>query len=730
MALVKFLKGNESSLPSSKTAGQVYITQDTHNMYVDIDNSNRKKITDLFISYDGSDIPYPFPNNKFIYIGLSNELYYINNGTPQIVNENTDTIVNVVNNLTSTSTGSALSANMGKTLKDQFNLYGGKAYITTSGTLTAYTLADTTVTSANRVVGTRVFAKFHVANGDNATLSVNGLTGVQMRFQSGVALIANQIPLGTTISLVWDGTYWIIEDVYAIANGANYGNVRFPTTPSSTTIPQSVLPYNHVGNVVSPIDLNDYKSSGTWVFGTPPSDSLNFPLFYGVYSTWKSCTLEVVTTYSDYLRIQQTLRVDGVSDCWVRDGLSYSSGMESWYEWKKITTERGFNYRGYGICVGESVSIPNFTKRVGSYVKLVFPGGVSLQSRISINNEPHNLIQYNGTNVTTAMIPIGHTAELAFNGTVWLLLNPATGDSAYTMRGTTSTLMDTANKVVTGVTLTSVSVGAILFLTFTNGNTNEIPTISTNGANRTIKLTPNVAHPPMIPVGYVAKLMFLSNNTWEWLNADIDDDFSICPTDAATANKIVLMENSTVYLNKLITVYFPLGNTSISPVLVTKATGYYPIKYNNLNITANMIPPGHMAKLYFDGSAWQLLNPHPIDLLYVMGEYLGDGSFQREIILGFKPSAIQICPFISDPNMMLATDWVIRNYPNLNDKFVAGAFAPIVAGSLGNIFLGTMNICQPTNNGFYVYDSRSGGAGLNYSGTNVPNVFYTYIAWR
>ena len=34
MALFKFLKGDSSRLPTSSTAGWVYVTEDTHDMYI------------------------------------------------------------------------------------------------------------------------------------------------------------------------------------------------------------------------------------------------------------------------------------------------------------------------------------------------------------------------------------------------------------------------------------------------------------------------------------------------------------------------------------------------------------------------------------------------------------------------------------------------------------------------------------------------------------------------
>ena len=41
MALFKFLKGNYANLPSTSTAGWVYVTEDTHDMYIFKTNTER-----------------------------------------------------------------------------------------------------------------------------------------------------------------------------------------------------------------------------------------------------------------------------------------------------------------------------------------------------------------------------------------------------------------------------------------------------------------------------------------------------------------------------------------------------------------------------------------------------------------------------------------------------------------------------------------------------------------
>lgn len=44
MAKVKFKKGEEANLPTSKTEGAVYVTTDTGKMFVDVSATERKQV--------------------------------------------------------------------------------------------------------------------------------------------------------------------------------------------------------------------------------------------------------------------------------------------------------------------------------------------------------------------------------------------------------------------------------------------------------------------------------------------------------------------------------------------------------------------------------------------------------------------------------------------------------------------------------------------------------------
>ena len=115
------------------------------------------------------------------------------------------------NTLPVTGTAASLLQTVRNSLKwlvEKFNS-GGKAPIITEGTSSAYTLADTTITA--KTAGVRAFVTFHTANSANATMNVNNTEASKIRFTADIPLAAGQIPLGTTISLVFDGIYWIIE---------------------------------------------------------------------------------------------------------------------------------------------------------------------------------------------------------------------------------------------------------------------------------------------------------------------------------------------------------------------------------------------------------------------------------------------------------------------------------------------------------------------------------------
>lgn len=70
MAKVKFKKGKEANLPTSKTEGAVYVTTDTGKMFVDVSGNERKQVYGAKLTignkvFDGtSDLTIPVYNGS------------------------------------------------------------------------------------------------------------------------------------------------------------------------------------------------------------------------------------------------------------------------------------------------------------------------------------------------------------------------------------------------------------------------------------------------------------------------------------------------------------------------------------------------------------------------------------------------------------------------------------------------------------------------------------------
>ncbi|MEF2246233.1 hypothetical protein [Paenibacillus sp. IITD108] len=83
-------------------------------------------------------------------------------------------------------------------------------FTTTTGTSVAYVASFSPAYSA-LVAGTRITVKFHVANTGAATINVNGLGAKSILRASGAALTAGIIKMNAVMSLVYDGTNFILQ---------------------------------------------------------------------------------------------------------------------------------------------------------------------------------------------------------------------------------------------------------------------------------------------------------------------------------------------------------------------------------------------------------------------------------------------------------------------------------------------------------------------------------------
>lgn len=74
MALVKFERGNKSALPPTMSDGKIYIVSDTQEMYVDVSDSNRIRISDIISVANEEALPLA-PLDKFYYAQQEAKLF-------------------------------------------------------------------------------------------------------------------------------------------------------------------------------------------------------------------------------------------------------------------------------------------------------------------------------------------------------------------------------------------------------------------------------------------------------------------------------------------------------------------------------------------------------------------------------------------------------------------------------------------------------------------------------
>ena len=116
------------------------------------------------------------------------------------------------------------------------------------------------------------------------------------------------------------------------ATTTTLGLVRYPTTASTGTLFQSVIPYNYTGTSTT-VDLNTYCTVGTWVWYNPSSSSTNFPDGWTLGSAAGACILTVAPFYSNTI-VRQLLHKRGTNEMWIR----YSTSASAWGAWEKLAT--------------------------------------------------------------------------------------------------------------------------------------------------------------------------------------------------------------------------------------------------------------------------------------------------------------------------------------------------------------------------------------------------------
>lgn len=91
------LLGSDVNLPSSKLPGNIYITDDTSRMYIDLSNSLRIQINDIYIKDNiNTELLNSLLKDKFYFDSVNNKLYF-NSEIPICLNNLTsDEILNVL----------------------------------------------------------------------------------------------------------------------------------------------------------------------------------------------------------------------------------------------------------------------------------------------------------------------------------------------------------------------------------------------------------------------------------------------------------------------------------------------------------------------------------------------------------------------------------------------------------------------------------------------------------
>lgn len=98
--------------------------------------------------------------------------------------------------------------------------------LTTAGSATAYTLANTVAIAAGLVSGTTIKFKVHATNTGAATLNVDG-SGAKSLYskRTGLSVAAGDLVINKFVTAVYDGTNWLVDipDLYFAATSLNCG---------------------------------------------------------------------------------------------------------------------------------------------------------------------------------------------------------------------------------------------------------------------------------------------------------------------------------------------------------------------------------------------------------------------------------------------------------------------------------------------------------------------------
>ena len=244
---------------------------------------------------------------------------------------------------------------------------------------------------------------------------------------------------------------------------------------------------------------------------------------------------------------------------------------------------------GCGVCIiaagtaAKTVSVPNWRREIGSVVEVYFSAtNTAASPTLNVNGTGASAIHWNGVAPTANMITLGRATYFMWNGSNWLLLNPATGET--NLVGTVTTAVGTAAKVGTLANFTRTNPCAVI-LTFSN-NPTSLTTLNVNSTGAsTIRYNGVQALPGHIKANHPHVFIF-DGSSWNLQNPIINGEsgFGTCATAVGTTAKVGVVRDFYFKIGATVSIRFNNGNSVASPTLNINTTGAFPLRCNSKRI--------------------------------------------------------------------------------------------------------------------------------------------------
>ena len=190
--------------------------------------------------------------------------------------------------------------------------------------------------------------------------------------------------------------------------------------------------------------------------------------------------------------------------------------------------------------------------------------------------------------------------------------------------GSCTTAADVANKIVTCSEYTTLTVGDIIFVTFSVVNSAAITSLTLNvnstGA-KPIKYMYNNVVSNIPAAGYLLAQTYIfhydgtnwvidnmhynTNSTYN--NMSLGNGYGTCTTAAVTAAKVVTLASYNLLVGGYISVLFTY-DVPANATLNVNGKGAKDIFYKNAKITAGIISAGDLATFIYDGTQYRLVS--------------------------------------------------------------------------------------------------------------------------